>query len=86
MEKVSQMVEVHFFLIVFLVLLSFSMGRSFGRVESSLQYHNRMQQIIDAIRKVEKLALLKGEDISNLPTSEIVERAQKQISIKTDNE
>ena len=78
------MVTVNFFVIVLLSLLSFSLGRTFGRVESSIQMTNKLNSIIVAMKKVETLASLKGEDISKLSTDEIVHRTKKQMEIKDD--
>lgn len=79
------MVEIHFFVLVFLSFLSFSLGRTFGRVESSTLFNARIQATIEALKKVEQLASLKGEDLSKLPTTEIVARAQKQLEIKNND-
>jgi replicative superfamily II helicase len=60
----------------------FLFGRYCGRVEAAIIFSQRINLIIDAIRKVEKLASLRGEDISKLTSDEIVHRAQKQMEIK----
>lgn len=63
----------------------FMFGRYCGRVEATILFGRRLNAIIDAMRKVEKLASLKGEDMSKLSTSEIVHRTQKQMEITDDD-
>ena len=86
LEKVSQMVTATHLLIVGVIFVAFFFGRFVGRVESSILFSNHIASVIDAIRKVETLAALKGEDISKLSAEEIVLRANKQLQIKKDDE
>jgi hypothetical protein len=48
-------------------------------------FGQHINAIIDAMRKVEKIAALRGEDVSKLSTSEIVHRTQKQMEIANDD-
>ena len=80
------MVDSTFLLICVLTLMSFSLGRISGRIEASLIFGKRMNDIIGALKKVEHLANLKGEDISKLTPEEIVHRTQKQLEIKDHDE
>lgn len=63
----------------------FLFGRYCGRVEASIMFGQHINAIIDAMRKVEKIAALRGEDVSKLSTSEIVHRTQKQMEIANDD-
>lgn len=85
MEEISQMVTSHFLLMCFLSLLSFSLGRVAGRLEASAIFSRRMNEIIGALKKVEQLAELRGEDVTKLSPQELVHRTQKQLDIKDDN-
>lgn len=78
------MITVHFAVFVLLALLSFSLGRTFGRVQSSIEFSNTLRLILSALKKVETLAALKGEDISKLSTEELIHRTTKQLQIKED--
>lgn len=78
------MVESNFFVTCLISLLCFSLGRVAGRLEASVIYSKRINDIIAALKKVEQLASLKGEDISSIPTTEIVYRTQKIL--ETNNE
>lgn len=80
------MVSSTFLLFCGATLFAFSLGRVSGRVEASLAFQRRMNDIIDALKKVEQLAVLKGEDISKLSSQEIVHRTQKQLEIKEHDE
>lgn len=72
-------------LLVLSYLFVFLFGRVYGRIESSIIFSQRINAIIDAIRRVENLASLKGEDLSKVPTQEIIERTKKQMEIKLDD-
>lgn len=74
-----------FIAIVLASLLSFSVGRIFGRVETTAVFNQRLQQILAAMRKVETLAHLRGEDLSKLSTEEIAYRTKKQLEMKGDD-
>jgi len=74
------MVNVHFAFIALLALAAFSLGRTFGKVESSILFSQRVNLIISALRKVETLASLKGENIEKLSTEELVHRTQKHLN------
>jgi proline racemase len=76
------MVTIHFAFIAILALGCFSLGRTFGRVECSLAYQKRISAIVEAVKKAEQLAALKGESLASLSTEEIVHRTQKQMEIK----
>lgn len=84
MEKVIKMVGSTTLLLIASHLLVFLIGRIYGQVESAIAFSKRINSIIDAMRKVENLAALKGEDISNLSTQEILNRTKKQMEIKND--
>jgi hypothetical protein len=79
------MVSSTFIYTVIASLISFLFGRYCGRVEAAIIFGQRINSIIDAMRKVEKIAALKGEDMSKLSTSEIVHRTQKQMEIIDDD-
>lgn len=84
MEEIAQMVTSQFLIICFVTLLAFSLGRVSGRLEASVMFSRRMNDIIGALKKVEQLAELKGEDVSTLSSQELVHRTQKQLDIKDD--
>lgn len=84
MEEIAQMVTSQFLIICFVTLLAFSLGRLSGRLEASVMFSRRMNDIIGALKKVEQLAELKGEDVSTLSSQELVHRTQKQLDIKDD--
>ena len=65
-------------------LFVFFIGRIYGQVEATFAFSKRINSIIEALRKVNELAALKGEDISNLSTQEILHRTKKQMEIKDD--
>lgn len=71
--------NIQFLVMALLALFSFSLGRTFGRVETTLSFNHKLRMIISALRKVDTLATLKGEDVSNLSTEELVRRATKHI-------
>jgi hypothetical protein len=81
-----KMVTVHFAALVLIGVLSFFVGRTFGRVESVLQFNRRMQDIILALKKVENLAELRGEKLASLSADEIVHRTKRQLELKGDDE
>jgi len=85
LEKITQMVTSQFLIICFLSFLSFSLGRVVGKLEASAIFSRRMNDIVGALKKVEQLAELRGEDLTKLSSQEIVNRTQKQLEIK-DNE
>lgn len=64
----------------------FWIGRMAGRVEATLEFNIRIQKTIAALKKVETLAMLKGEDVSKLSTEELVSRANKQMVVTDDTE
>lgn len=78
--------NVQFLAMALLALFSFSLGRTFGRVETTLSFNHKMQLLISAMRKVDTLASLKGEDMSKLSTEEIVRRTKKQLESEDNNE
>lgn len=43
-----------------------------------------MQSLISALKKVDTLAALRGEDVSKLSTDEIVRRTKKQLESEDD--
>lgn len=79
------MVNESVLLIVVIALVFFSLGRVSGRLEATLLFRQRMNDIIGALKKVEQLAVLRGEDMSKLSSEEIVTRTQKQLEIKSDD-
>lgn len=84
MEETVEMVDQTVVFIVVVALVFFSLGRITGRAEAAIIFRQRMNNIISALKKVEQLAALRGEDLSKVSTEEIVTRAQKQLEIKTD--
>lgn len=76
------MVTTHFLVMVLLSLLCFSVGRLAGRMEASLIMTQRLNQIIHALKKIETVSALKGENLANLSTEELVNRIQKQMEIE----
>jgi hypothetical protein len=75
------MVTIHFFVIVLLSLLSFSLGRLAGRMESSIIMTRRLNSIIMALKRVETISSLKGEDLTNVSSEELVRRINKQMEL-----
>lgn len=71
--------------IIISYLIVFLAGRICGQFESAVLYSQRINSVIDAIKKVENLAALKGEDLSKVSTKELVERARKQMELKKDD-
>lgn len=61
-------------------LLCFSLGRSIGRLEGSVSMAHKFNTILSAIKKVENLAQLKGEDLSKISPEELIARAEKYLS------
>ena len=86
MDEITQMVTANFFVIVFISLLCFSLGRVYGRAESSLVYSNRMNEVLTAMKRVNEVASLKGEDLTKLTTEEIVQRTRKQMELNNDDD
>ena len=82
MEKVFEMVTIHLAILAIILIFAFSIGRVFGRVETTLKVYAKMNAIISALKKVNELASLRGEDISKLSTDELIRRAENQIKIK----
>lgn len=78
------MVDPKVLFICFLSLLTFSLGRLSGRVEASMLYNKKLKDLLEAIKKVEQLASLRGEDVSKLSSDEILYRAKKQLELKHD--
>lgn len=78
------MVEIHFFVIVLLSFISFSLGRVVGRLESSLLMTTRLNSIIDALKKIQTISSLRGEDVSKLSSEELIRRIQKQLELEDD--
>jgi hypothetical protein len=79
------MVTSNFFVMLFLSLLCFSLGRIAGRIESSLMMTNRLNSMMLALKKIETISSLKGENLSNLSTEELVSRIQKQMELDDEN-
>lgn len=69
-----------------MAFLCFSFGRSAGRLEGSILMAQRFNTIISAIKKVENLAQLKGEDVSKISSEELVARAEKYLKQVQDDE
>jgi len=86
LDEITQMVTANFFVIVFISLLCFSLGRVYGRAESSLVYSNRMNEVLTAMKRVNEVASLKGEDLTKLTTEEIVQRTRKQMELNNDDD
>lgn len=63
----------------------FLFGRIYGQIESSMLFSRRINALIEAMRKVENLATLRGEDLSKISTNEWVERTRKQMDITNDD-
>ena len=83
MEEIIKMVgEYYLILFVGVFFAGYSLGRLAGRIEVSLTFQQNMPAIISALKKVQQLAELRGEDASKLSTQEIVIRIQKQLDIK----
>ena len=72
-------------LLVISYIATFLIGRVYGQVESALIFTQRINSIIDALKKVENLALLKGEDLSKLSTKDLIERARKHMETRNDD-
>jgi len=68
------MVTVHFAALVLIAMLSFFIGKTYGRVESILLFNRRMRDIVAALKKVESLAELRGEKLASLSADESVYR------------
>lgn len=83
MEKVVAM-NMQFIALALVSLFSFSLGRTFGRIETTLSFNHKMQSLISALKKVDTLAALRGEDVSKLSTDEIVRRTKKQLESEDD--
>ena len=83
MDETTQMVTANFFVIVFISLLCFSLGRVYGRAESSLIYSSRLNDVLTAMKRINEVASLKGEDLT---TEEIVKRTRKQMELNNDND
>lgn len=80
------MVTVHFAALVLIAMLSFFIGKTYGRVESILLFNQRMRDIVAALKKVESLAELRGEKLASLSADEIVYRTQKQLEMKNEDD
>lgn len=80
------MVTIHGLVIALIALVCFSLGRVSGRVEASLLYSSRLNDILTALKKVGEIASLKGEDLTKLTTEEIVHRTRKQMELNNDND
>lgn len=70
--------------IVLATLLSFFLGRTFGRIETTIALNHKIHLIITAMRKVEKLAALRGEDVSKISLDELLRRTETQLQVKDD--
>ena len=73
-------------LFIFLNVIFFFMGRSLGRVEMSIQMRREILGIIDAVRKVEHVSSLKGEDISKMSIDDLMKKVKDQMNLKNDSE
>jgi hypothetical protein len=78
------MVTIHFFVIMFLSFLCFSLGRLAGRMESSILMSRRLNCIMLALKKVETISSLKGENLANVSSEELVKRINKQLELEDD--
>lgn len=86
MEKVVEMVTIHFAFLVIIVIFAFSVGKTFGRIETSIIFNRKLTSIISALKKVNQIAALRGEDIAKMSTEEIVRRTENQLKIKDGDE
>lgn len=80
------MVTTHFLVMVLLSLLCFSVGRLAGRMEASLIMTQRLNEIIQALKKIQTVSALKGENLANLSTEDLVNRIQRQMEIEHDQD
>lgn len=76
------MVTIHFIMLCFISLLCFSLGRAYGRIEAGLIFNQKINSIITALKRVQQLAELRGEDLTKVSSEEIVYRTQKQLELK----
>lgn len=74
------MVSINFIVLVLALVSSFLLGRSCGSIETSVRLHQRFAMLISAIKQVEALSSLSGEDLSKVPIDEIVSRAKTHMS------
>jgi cell fate (sporulation/competence/biofilm development) regulator YmcA (YheA/YmcA/DUF963 family) len=65
-------------------MLSFFLGRTFGRIETTIALNQKIHLIVSAMRKVEKLATLRGEDVSKISVDELLRRTETQLQVKDD--
>ena len=79
------MVTSNFFVMLLLSMLCFSLGRIVGKMESAVMMTNRLNSIMLALKKIETVSSLKGENLSTLSTEELVNRIQKQMELENDN-
>jgi hypothetical protein len=79
------MVTSNFFVMLLLSMLCFSLGRIVGKMESAAMMTNRLNSIMLALKKIETVSSLKGENLSTLSTEELVNRIQKQMELENDN-
>lgn len=80
------MVTSNFFVMLLLSLLCFSVGRLTGRMESSIIMTRRLNSMMLALKKIETISSLKGENLSNISTEELVNRIQKQMELEDDKQ
>jgi hypothetical protein len=79
------MVTSNFFVMLLLSMLCFSLGRIVGKMESAVIMTNRLNSIMFALKKIEAVSSLKGENLATLSTEELVNRIQKQMELEDDN-
>lgn len=75
------MVTVHALVIVFISFVCFSLGRLSGRAEAYIIFSKRLNDIVCAIKKLDEISSLRGQNISNMSAEEIVQRTKKIMEL-----
>jgi hypothetical protein len=57
------------------------MGKALGKVEMSIQMRSEILRIIDAVKKVEQVSSLKGEDISKMSVDDLMKKVKDQMNL-----
>lgn len=72
-------------LFVIFNVIFFFMGKALGKLEMSILMRSEILSIIDAVRKVEQVSSLKGEDINKMSIDELMNRVKVQMQLKKDD-
>jgi hypothetical protein len=75
------MIEMTIILLIFLNIIVFFMGKALGKVEMSIQMRSEILRIIDAVKKVEQVSSLKGEDISKMSVDDLMKKVKDQMNL-----